>query len=279
MKRFLSILFFGLMSAATMGQYSAMTYNIRYSTPNDGENWWEYRKAWVAELVNYYAPDVLGIQEGLHSQVSFLDTALTNYNYVGVGRDDGDAAGEYTAIFYKSDKLKMVTGGTFWLSETPDKPSFGWGANFRRISTWARFKVLATGEEFFVFNAHLDHEVARARLNAVKLIHQKAKEMNGADLPVILMGDLNAIPDSPPIQFLRSVMRDSKEFSQSKPFGPEGTFNGFDTAHPLDRRIDYIFVDGSINVLKYAVLAESRYQRTPSDHLPVLVHFSTNKSN
>ncbi len=47
-------------------EYSAMTYNIRYGTPNDGENWWELRKSWVGDVINFYEPDVLGIQEGLH---------------------------------------------------------------------------------------------------------------------------------------------------------------------------------------------------------------------
>ena len=120
--------------------YSAMTYNIRYSTANDGENWWEHRKAWVASVVNFYEPDVMGIQEGLHHQVQYLDSTLAKYSFIGVGRDDGVNAGEYAAIFYKKDKLEVIDRGTFWLSETPNKPSFGWGANYRRVVTWAKFK-------------------------------------------------------------------------------------------------------------------------------------------
>lgn len=257
-----------------MAQYSVMTYNLRLNIPSDGENRWDNRKEWVSDLVNYYAPDVLGIQEGLPEQVQYLDSALIGYDYVGVGRDDGRNKGEFSAIFYQTKKLKVQESGTFWLSETPEKPSFGWGANYRRICTWARMKDLATGREFMVFNTHFDHESKLARLNSAKLILQSIEELNTTHLPVIVMGDFNTTPETPPIQLMRSKLKDSRNASKTKPFGPIGTFNGFDTTSPLNTRIDYVFVNESITVEKYAVLAESRYQRTPSDHLPVFVHVS-----
>lgn len=253
--------------------YSAMTYNIRYSTPNDGENWWEFRKEWVADVINFYEPDILGIQEGLHHQVSFLDSVLNRYAFVGVGRDDANQAGEYAAIFYNSQNLEVIDHGTFWLSETPEEPSYGWGANFRRISTWAKFKSKENDQRFWVFNAHFDHETPLARLNGMKLILDQIKEWNIEDFPVIVMGDFNAIPDAPPIKLLSSEMKDSKYVAEFTPIGPEGTYNGFDTKHPLDQRIDYIFVDDQIKVQKYAVISETRENRTPSDHLPVYIEF------
>lgn len=276
MKTLFSLLLIFLISMSNVlaQDYSAMTYNIRYSTPNDGENWWELRKDWVASVVNFYEPDVMGIQEGLHKQVQFLDSALVDYAYVGVGRDDAKKSGEYAAIFYRFDKLEVLDSGTFWLSETPDVPSFGWGANFRRIATWAKFKAKETEEEFWVFNAHLDHETPLARLNAVRLIVEKAEAWNKQKLPVIVMGDLNAVPESPPIQYLYSKMNDSKLESKTTPIGPVGTFNGFDVNHPLDNRIDYIFTDEKISVQKYAVISETRDKKTPSDHLPVYIEFS-----
>ena len=132
-------------------QYSAMTYNIRYSTQNDGENWWELRKEWVADLVNYYEPDFLGIQEGLLHQVSYLDSALTGFSYVGVGRDDGAKAGEFTALFYKDYEYDVLDSGTFWLSETPEQVSVGWDASMERITTWALFEDIVTGQHFYVY--------------------------------------------------------------------------------------------------------------------------------
>lgn len=260
-------------------QFSAMTYNIRYNTPNDGENWWELRKDWVAEVISSTAPDILGIQEGLHSQVQFLDSALTDYSFIGVGRDDGATSGEYAAIFYRYDKLEVVDNGTFWLSETPNKPSFGWGANFRRISTWAKFKSKDSGQTFIAFNAHLDHETPLARVNGVKLILERIKEWYtlDANLPVVLMGDFNATPEDEPIEIITSELKDSRVETATKPVGPIGTFNGFDTSHPLDKRIDYIFVNQFIAVKNYTVNGESRDNRTPSDHLPVHISFLIKK--
>ncbi len=254
--------------------YSAMTYNIRYSTPNDGENQWELRKEWVASIVSFYEPDVLGIQEGLQDQVQYLDSVLTNYSYEGVGRDDGKEAGEYAAIFYKHDKLTVLDSGTFWLSETPDEPSYGWGANFRRISTWAKFRSKESGDTFWAFNVHLDHETPLARINGVKLIAEQIKNWNKENLPILLMGDFNATPESEPIKYLYSVLQDSKLKSRGSPIGPIGTYNGFDTSNPLKNRIDYIFVDESILVHKYAVISETRDNKTPSDHLPLYIQFS-----
>ncbi len=273
-KIYMAILMLLGISSLLIGQeYSAMTYNIRYNTPNDGENWWELRKDWVADVINFYSPVVLGIQEGLEEQVSYLDSVLIGYNYIGVGRDDGKTSGEYAAIFYDTEKVVVISSGTFWLSETPDVPSFGWGANFRRISTWAKFKSKTSEHEFWVFNAHYDHETPLARLNGTQLILDNIKEWNTQDLPVIVLGDLNATPEAPPITLLSSELKDSKLVSEFNPIGPEGTYNGFDVSHPLDDRIDYIFVDEQITVKKYAVISETRDNRTPSDHLPVYIEF------
>ncbi len=277
MKKILGMILCAVMIMGNIfAQYSAMTYNIRYSTPNDEENWWENRKEWVADLIRFYEPDVFGIQEGLDSQVQFLDSALSEYKFVGVGRDDGKKAGEYSALFYKPDLVEVLDSGTFWLSETPDKVSVGWDASMERISTWAKLKIKRTGQEYFVFNAHLDHRGPESRLNAVKLIYEIASEKNKDGLPLIVMGDLNATPHDPPIKYLSSVMSDSRLISENPPYGPEGTFNGFDTSRPLNDRIDHIFVNEMIKVQKYAVITDTRDLRTPSDHLPVYIEFRLN---
>lgn len=69
-----------LVSFDLNAQYSAMTYNIRYATDRDGINSWENRKEWVSDLINYYEPDVLGIQEGLINQVSIWIRSLKAMN-------------------------------------------------------------------------------------------------------------------------------------------------------------------------------------------------------
>ncbi|MBO6795478.1 MAG: endonuclease/exonuclease/phosphatase family protein [Balneolaceae bacterium] len=251
-----------------------MTYNIRYATERDGINSWENRKEWVVDQLKETKPDVFGIQEGLHHQVEYLDSALTDYAYVGVGRDDGATGGEYTAIFYQTQNLSVLEHDTFWLSESPDTVSVGWDASMERITTWARFKSLESNKEFVVFNVHLDHIGEESRLNSLKLIRSFIEENIEKDLPVIVMGDLNAVPESEPINYLNWVMNDAWDVSKIKSEGPVGTFHGFDPNHPLENRIDYIFVNSAIEVESYEAIFARDNGFFPSDHLPVLVNFT-----
>jgi endonuclease/exonuclease/phosphatase family metal-dependent hydrolase len=262
------------LAAATAHAQSleVMTYNIRYDNAEDGTNAWEFRKAGVASLLTFYAPDVIGIQEAEYHQVRYLDDAMPHYRYVGVGRDDGRTGGEFAAIFYDSRRLRVLDSSTFWLSGTPDVASLGWDAALKRVCTYARFQDLATSREFWVFNTHFDHEGAVARANSATLVRDQIDSLNADDDPVLLMGDFNALPDSQPISILRASFDDTKQEASQVRFGPDATFGGFRVDSPLTRRIDYIFTSpGDWGVLKYAVLNHSRDGSYYSDHLPVFV--------
>ncbi|VAX23817.1 Endonuclease/exonuclease/phosphatase family protein, partial [hydrothermal vent metagenome] len=245
------------------------TYNIRYDNPKDGENRWDNRKEFLTDQIKFYEPDFLGIQEGLAHQISYIDSTLPQYNYIGVGRNDGRSEGEFSAIFYNSNKFRLIKSSTFWLSETLDKPSKGWDAALNRICTYGLFENKTTKEELWIFNTHFDHRGVQARNNSAKLIIEKIKELNNENLPVVFTGDLNLEPGSDAIKYLSTQMNDSKTVSIIV-FGPSGTFNGFKFDKPVTRRIDYIFTSkGNIEVMKYAVLSDSKDLRYPSDHLPV----------
>ncbi|MBJ6367427.1 endonuclease/exonuclease/phosphatase family protein [Snuella sedimenti] len=275
---FLVLIVFGAFQIALGQNYKFITYNIRYDNPNDGENQWSKRKAFLCQQLAFYKPDVFGIQEGLQHQVQYIDSTLLDYNYIGVGRNDGKTKGEYSAIFYNSDKLQVINSNTFWLSETPQGISVGWDASMERICTYALFEDIDTKQQFWVFNTHFDHRGLKAREESAKLIVKKVNALNQNNLPVILMGDFNLKPDSVSIAYLSGIFNDTKEVSQSKPFGPEGTFNGFKFKKPVKNRIDYIFVSkDNIKVNKYAVLSDSKDCKYPSDHLPVFVAVQFNK--
>ncbi len=249
-----------------------MTYNIRYDNPEDGENSWLKRKEFLSDQIAYNNPNILGIQEGLHHQVHYLDSVLVDYSYIGIGRADGKTKGEYSAVFYNSKNLNVLKEGTFWLSETPNEISVGWDAAMERICTYGLFENKLTNEKFWVFNTHFDHIGDVARVNSASLILKKIEEFNFDNLPVIVMGDFNLKPDAEPIQLLLKALNDSKHISLAKPFGPSGTFNGFKFNQPVLDRIDYIFTSkDQVHVLKYAVLSNSKDCKYPSDHLPVLV--------
>jgi len=101
------IILIQLNSYLTNGQISVMTFNIRYDNPKDNQNWWEYRKSSVVQMFNFYSPEIIGIQEGLYHQLKYIKNSLPEYDYIGVGRDDGKTKGEYAAIFYKKKKSDL----------------------------------------------------------------------------------------------------------------------------------------------------------------------------
>lgn len=247
-----------------------MSYNIRFQTENDGENSWSKRKDHLTNQIKFYEPDILGVQEAVISQLMHFENEMDNYKYIGVGRDDGKEAGEFSAIFYDLRKVDILDEGTFWLSETPGEVSVGWDAAMERVCTYGKFKEKDSDKKFWVFNTHFDHIGKEARENSARLINEKISELNTEGLPVILMGDLNLEPDAPGIKFLSEKMNDTKKVADLD-FGPEGTFNAYDFSKPVKRRIDYIFASEDIKVLKYAVLSDSWELKYPSDHLPVFV--------
>lgn len=253
------------------GQHiDVMTYNIKYDNVNDTLNNWNDRKATMVGLVTYYAPHIVGMQEVLHNQLTYLNDTLKNYHYIGVGRDDGKEKGEYSPIFYDIEHLKLLQSNTFWLSPTPDEISVGWDAALERICTYGLFEEIETKRRFWVFNTHFDHVGKKAREESVRLILQKIKETNTQQLPVVLMGDLNLGPETEPIQFLKDNMIDGKVASKKGFYGPTGTFNGFDHDMTVNRRIDYIFVK-NFEVEAY-IHIDDRLENNKhiSDHLPVL---------
>jgi len=252
-----------------------MSYNIKYANENDCENSWSKRKEHITNQIKFYEPEIMGVQEALISQLKHFESEMENYKYVGVGRDDGKEAGEFSAIFYNAKEFEVLENDTFWLSDTPAEISVGWDAAMERICTYAKFKDKDSGKIFWVFNTHFDHVGEKARENSAELIWEKISALNKENLPVILMGDLNLEPQTSAIQFLSKKMNDSKTLAELD-FGPEGTFNGYNFKEAVNRRIDYIFVSDNIKVKKYAVLSDSKDLKYPSDHLPVMVEIQLN---
>lgn len=253
-------------------QSKIMSYNIRYNNPADQSNWWEYRKTEIVAMINYYQPDIIGIQEGLNDQVLYLDSALNQYHFVGVGRDDGHQKGEFTAIFYDTTQYHLIETHTFWLSPTPHKVSVGWDASMERICTYAVFLNQSTQDSLWVFNCHFDHIGKKARANSARLILEQIHKYKITHAPTVVLGDFNCLPNEKPIHILKTTFKDAYESSQTKPYGPIGTFNAFDSQHKLKERIDYILVKNLL-VKKYAAIDDRRKNKGwLSDHLPILIH-------
>jgi endonuclease/exonuclease/phosphatase family metal-dependent hydrolase len=254
-----------------------MSFNLRYDTPSDGPNAWPLRRDWVAALIRFHAADVVGVQEALAGMLADLDSRLPGFARVGVGRADGRAGGEFSAILYRTDRLELLDSGTFWLSPTPEVPgSKGWDAAIERVATWARFRDRRTACRHLHLNTHFDHVGEEARRESARLIRVRLADLADG-LPVVVTGDLNTEPSSVPYRvFTRDTiagaiapLRDAYDASRDGHYGPTSTWTAFRAIEP-GRRIDYVMVSGSIPVLAHGIIPDSWDGRFPSDHLPVL---------
>lgn len=257
---------------------NVMSYNIRYDNPEDSLNNWKYRKDIAVQMIKDYQVDILGTQEVLHNQLNDLINGLPNYVAIGVGREDGKQQGEYSAIFYNKNRFEELESGYFWLSESPDSVgSKGWDGACERIATWVKLEDKESKGKIFFMNTHLDHVGKIARQEGVTLLLTKANSMaNG--LPIVITGDFNAEPDSEVIKHVLAKdnliqMFDSRKIANKIGDNPEGdwTFHGFGEVPEGEREyIDYIFVDGNIEVDEFSILPSKINDIYLSDHRSII---------
>jgi endonuclease/exonuclease/phosphatase family metal-dependent hydrolase len=241
-----------------------MSYNIRLGSANDGTNSWSLRYTATGEMLEDQAPDVFGVQEALDYQVRYINE-MCGYEYVGVGRENGKKEGEHMAIFWNKKSVSMLKWGTFWLSETPQKPSKGWDAACFRTATWALMKDKKTGRKFYFVNTHLDHEGKKAQKNGLKLIVDRIGEINPEGYPMVLTGDFNMKPDDPNLAELDSKMQSTRKIAAVT--DNHDTYNGWGRGSGI---IDYIYVSGFSSCPEYqTVVKRYRDRKFVSDHYPV----------
>ncbi len=248
-------------------QVKVISYNIRTGNSDKGTmNAWDNRKAASPALITKENPTVFGVQEALDFQIEYLEAQLPDYDSYGVGRDNGESKGEHMSIFYNTKKVTLDKSGTFWLSETPDKPSKGWDSNYYRSATWAVLTHKATGKKFFYMNTHLDHQAAQARENSITLIVSRMKEYNPEGYPAIVTADFNSETSDPIFTPLKLVMQDARVVSPKT--DNAGTFNGWGTNYS-NLMIDHIFFS-DFNSLEYRTIRD-RYLGVQfvSDHYPI----------
>lgn len=272
-------LYLGLVGtvSAQPAQFQVMSYNIRYDNPDDAPNNWDNRKQKVAHFLQFYSPAFIGTQEALFHQLDYLDQNLLQYKWIGKGRTDGEREGEFSAILYDTNMVKLVenSDSTLWLSQTPGKPSKNWDAALPRILTWGKFEIKSSGKHIFVFNTHFDHVGEKARAESARIILRTIDEI-ADDEPAVLTGDFNIIDTSKPYQILTSsFLTDAKNTTKLPHVGANFTYIGFDVKAPDDgRRIDYIFTNNAVQVLKHATLSSFQDSYFLSDHLPVVAEIS-----
>jgi len=296
---FLFFAFLCILPILNAQSLTVASYNIRNQNQGDADagNGWQQRCPVITQLIRFHDFDIFGAQEVLHGQLNDMLSELPDYSAIGVGRDDGKTKGEYSPIFYKTDKLLLVKSGQFWLSQTDDKPSVGWDAALPRICTWGKFQIKESGKQFWFLNLHMDHIGVKARLESSKLVVEKIKQICQGE-PVILTGDFNVDQTNDGYKYITSsgILWDTYETADIR-YALNGTFNAFDVNLKTDSRIDHIFVTQNFQPVRYGVLTDTyrgvvpdesakdiksgnfpkevslhKYiPRLPSDHFPVKV--------
>lgn len=263
----------------TQTTLKVMSWNVRLDTPHDGKYAWDFRKEKFVEFFKAQKADLAGFQEVLHNQLTFAADHLTEYSYFGVGRTDGEKAGEYSPLFYKTERFDLLQGGNFWLSDEPvTAGSKGWDAAYERIVSWVQLFDKNSGDTLWFFNTHFDHIGEEARKNSALVILSKINELAKGQT-TILTGDLNVKPDNEAYKILNnppSLLLDSRKIALGSKMYEQTTFTGFDDDSSNDSLIDYIFHTQTLQPQSYEVLLPNTEGFYYSDHLPVVTVFNFN---
>jgi endonuclease/exonuclease/phosphatase family metal-dependent hydrolase len=274
-----------------------LSHNIRYATQRleKGEKPWTTRCPRLCAELQFNslnpATTFICLQEVLQSQLEDVHTYLndsadssSSWDYIGVGRDDGKNAGEFSPIYYRPEVWKLENWKTVWLSETPERPSRGWDAALPRIVTVGFFKNQRSQQRVVMMNTHFDHQGQKARANSAKLLLTLVEEYQIAEgsqkpLPVFLSGDFNSTPNEEAYKIMTapdSIMTDvSTCIPQEKRYGHQLTFTSFGEYRP--GIIDFIFTNKTEACIQktYGVL-ENKFDDGIyiSDHRAVIADFT-----
>lgn len=248
-----------------------MSYNIRcgYCEDSTNVNHWSKRKFLVAKIIANINPDLIGLQEAEQFQIKDLTQMLGDYDWYGIGREDGKEKGESTAILYRRDRFILDGKKTLWLSENPEIISKGWDAAFNRTVTITLLEDITTSKEFYFLNTHFDHVGEEARTKSSKLFVDEINKFP-LDVPVILTGDFNYTAKSDGYRIITSKLYDAMNISKQKSTGGNMTFNGFGKDIQPDNKIDFIFVNDKIEVMNHVIDTTIVNGLYPSDHYPVI---------
>jgi endonuclease/exonuclease/phosphatase family metal-dependent hydrolase len=263
-----------------------LSHNIRYATgsPFRGEETWAVRAPRLINELRFhtlYNPEsFICLQEVLNNQLVDILSGLNSdssieWAHVGVGRENGKTAGEYSPIIYRPNVWTLVDCKTIWLSETPDQPSKGWDAASTRILTVAKFQHIQSGKVLIALNTHLDDQGSQSRLESAKIIAQQAQD--AAPLPVFLAGDFNSEPGQEAYSTLSAENSPVCDLRDQTPttarYAHQYTYTGFGYEGEPKKRIDFLFLSkgGDWQAKDYAVL-ESRFEDGVynSDHRAVV---------
>ena len=248
------------------------TFNLRTPVPKDEKNYFPHRKERILACIRQERPDIIGFQEAADETRAWLRDTLVDYAIVGCGRGK-DLLGECTLIAYKKHDFEALAVENFWLSLAPSVPGSRFGADQSgcpRIATAVILKHREAQEPFLMLNTHLDHKGSAARMyGAIQLLQY----IDSKRLPVILTGDMNALPDAPEIRVITDCQYRTL-VDLTAPLG--GTFHDFGR-RATPSKIDYIFSDMTADPAESYIVEDIPQDGVYiSDHNPVIAFVTAN---
>lgn len=249
----------------TPEKITVVSANVRCFAPGDlFKKSWFYRAPLLIQTLKSAAPDIIGFQEVTPVHKQYLDKALRGFGSVMLYRDDS-LIHESCPIYYSESKFDLIDKGGFWLSETPDVMSKGWGAAFNRVCSYVILAQKTDGKQLVVFNTHLDNVSEEARINGIKLVLQKIEQFGG--MPSIIMGDFNTGENTETYRAAVSLFNDAKYQTEDTDSG--ATYQGYGQSLN-DENLDYFMLSKTgIETLSYKVLRDTYDGVYPSDHFPI----------
>jgi endonuclease/exonuclease/phosphatase family metal-dependent hydrolase len=251
-----------------------VTWNILHGQDH-GAPWtrwgWPARKKALHAALTSTQPEILCVQEALAEQVDSIAAMLPEHEHVGVGRDDGRAAGEHCAIFYDARRFAEDDSGTFWLEEPTGEPPTGLRLGPKRICTWVRLCERSSGRFLRVYNAHL-YLTEKARRRAARVILEQIAEGNPDDA-LLVMGDFNATPKAASrLLFEKTGLLSAVAVAGGS--RPPATYHFYGIRL---RNLDEIFCSPNCKVSEVRVLDVKPGNTYPSDHFGVLADVVPNR--
>lgn len=287
--------------------FSIMTFNVRHrdeATFNISERdkyTWSQRSPELINIINNENPDILVLQElndqswfgtkpehdsvqslfinELHNNneydvyINSLDPFLFTNNCDNISADNVMTKTP-KAIFFKRTKFKCLISGSAKLIGEINKE----GKQISRYASWVILQSLQSNssyyEKYFVLNVHLaagNNEPVRIEsVNQLIPLVKKYSKYGNCQLPIILAGDFNSLPNSEPI----NLINENLGLQDAHQFFSEPTVNSW---KKMTVRLDFILHSKDLNVNSAKTIYFQKL--AASDHLPLKATIISNNIN
>lgn len=243
--------------------------NIRFENPKDGEHDWPHRKLFLAETIHSFFPDIIGTQEGREPQLRDLESQLPNHQLIDHHREWIEQR-MYPSLFYNPSNIEIIESGDIWLSKTPDVPgSSSFDSAFPRVAPWMIATIKHNEKKIIVANAHLDHVLDETRIKQAEVLINELMAKNNENLPLFLMGDFNAAPDSVVRKVIYQHHKELYDPWEKLGLKEESSYHKFLGHHLEGARIDWFLIDKRIKCVEVYLDKSAKGSLYPSDHFPL----------